>query len=43
MPRSRECDAERGRLTLHSVTQVPYYLHLTLAQCLRHGRVAGSA
>jgi 4-hydroxybenzoyl-CoA reductase subunit alpha len=26
--------AERDRLTLHSVTQVPYYLHLTLAQCL---------
>jgi 4-hydroxybenzoyl-CoA reductase subunit alpha len=27
-------DAERGRLTLHSVTQVPYYLHLALARCL---------
>ena len=27
-------DAERGRLTLHSVTQVPYYVHLTLARCL---------
>ena len=29
-----EYDSERGRLTTHSVTQVPYYLHLTLAQCL---------
>ncbi len=29
-----EYDVERGRLTTHSVTQVPYYLHLTLAQCL---------
>ena len=28
-------DAERGRLTLHSVTQVPYYVHLALARCLR--------
>ncbi|MBW7860608.1 MAG: 4-hydroxybenzoyl-CoA reductase subunit alpha [Rhodocyclaceae bacterium] len=28
-------DAERGHLTLHSVTQVPYYVHLTLARCLR--------
>ena len=28
-------DGERGRLTLHSVTQVPYYVHLTLAQCLK--------
>lgn len=27
-------DAETGRLTVHSVTQVPYYLHLTLAQVL---------
>ncbi len=27
-------DAERGRLTLHSVTQVPYYVHLALARCL---------
>ncbi len=27
-------DAERQRLTLHSVTQVPYYLHLMLARCL---------
>jgi 4-hydroxybenzoyl-CoA reductase subunit alpha len=27
-------DAERERLTVHSVTQVPYYLHLTLAQTL---------
>jgi 4-hydroxybenzoyl-CoA reductase subunit alpha len=30
-----EWDAERGRLTLHSVTQVPYYVHLALARCLR--------
>ncbi|HET7366064.1 MAG TPA: molybdopterin cofactor-binding domain-containing protein [Burkholderiales bacterium] len=29
-----EYDAERQRLTLQSVTQVPYYVHLTLAQCL---------
>ena len=29
-----EYDAERDRLTLHSVTQVPYYLHLMLARCL---------
>jgi len=29
-----EYDAERGTLTLQSVTQVPYYVHLTLAQCL---------
>jgi len=28
-------DAERGRLTLHTVSQVPYYVHLMLAQCLR--------
>ena len=27
-------EPERQRLTVHSVTQVPYYLHLTLAQCL---------
>jgi 4-hydroxybenzoyl-CoA reductase subunit alpha len=27
-------DPESGRLTVHSVTQVPYYLHLTLAQTL---------
>ncbi len=27
-------EPERGRLTTHSVTQVPYYLHLTLARCL---------
>jgi len=27
-------EPERDRLTTHSVTQVPYYLHLTLAQCL---------
>ncbi len=29
-----EYDPERGRLTLHSVTQVPYYVHLTIARCL---------
>lgn len=29
-----EYDAERERLTLHSVTQVPFYVHLTLARCL---------
>ncbi|HEX8738697.1 MAG TPA: 4-hydroxybenzoyl-CoA reductase subunit alpha [Casimicrobiaceae bacterium] len=29
-----EYDAERGRLTVHSVTQVPYYVHLALARCL---------
>jgi 4-hydroxybenzoyl-CoA reductase subunit alpha len=29
-----EYDAERRRLTLHSVTQVPYYVHLMLARCL---------
>ncbi|MGB0127817.1 MAG: 4-hydroxybenzoyl-CoA reductase subunit alpha, partial [Rhodocyclaceae bacterium] len=27
-------DAERGHLTLWSVSQVPYYVHLTLARCL---------
>jgi 4-hydroxybenzoyl-CoA reductase subunit alpha len=27
-------EPERERLTVHSVTQVPYYLHLTLAQTL---------
>jgi 4-hydroxybenzoyl-CoA reductase subunit alpha len=27
-------DPERDRLTLHSVTQVPYYVHLALARCL---------
>ncbi len=27
-------EPERDRLTSHSVTQVPYYLHLTLARCL---------
>jgi 4-hydroxybenzoyl-CoA reductase subunit alpha len=30
-----EYDAERDRLTLHSVTQVPYYVHIALAQCLQ--------
>jgi 4-hydroxybenzoyl-CoA reductase subunit alpha len=29
-----EYDAERERLTMQSVSQVPYYVHLTLAQCL---------
>ncbi len=27
-------DPERGRLTLQSVTQVPYYVHLAVARCL---------
>ena len=27
-------DPERDHLTVHSVTQVPYYVHLMLAQCL---------
>ncbi|HEX6362795.1 MAG TPA: 4-hydroxybenzoyl-CoA reductase subunit alpha [Albitalea sp.] len=27
-------DADADRLTIHSVTQVPYYLHLTIAQVL---------
>ncbi len=27
-------DPERDRLTLHSVTQVPFYVHLMLARCL---------
>ncbi|MBI5110617.1 MAG: 4-hydroxybenzoyl-CoA reductase subunit alpha [Rhodovulum sp.] len=29
-----EYDPERDWLTLHSTTQVPYYVHLTVAQCL---------
>jgi len=29
-----EYDAVRDRLTLHSVTQVPFYVHLMLARCL---------
>ena len=29
-----EFDPESGRLTVHSVTQVPYYVHLALARCL---------
>jgi 4-hydroxybenzoyl-CoA reductase subunit alpha len=29
-----EYDAERGRLTLHSTTQVPFYVHLVLARTL---------
>jgi len=28
-------DPERDRLTLHTVSQVPYYVHLALARCLR--------
>ena len=28
-------DVERGHLTLWSVSQVPYYVHLTLARCLK--------
>ena len=28
-------DAARGMLTMQSVSQVPYYVHLTLAQCLK--------
>ncbi len=27
-------DVERDRMTLHSVTQVPYYLHKRVAQCM---------
>ena len=30
-----EYDATRGTLMLQSVTQVPYYVHITLAQCLQ--------
>ena len=29
-----EYDVSRDRLTLHSVSQVPFYVHLTLARCL---------
>lgn len=29
-----EYDPQRQRLTLHSVTQVPFYVHLMLARCL---------
>ena len=29
-----EYDVERDRVTLHSVTQVPYYVHLRVAQCM---------
>ena len=29
-----EYDAERDRLTLHTCTQVPYYVHLRASQCL---------
>jgi 4-hydroxybenzoyl-CoA reductase subunit alpha len=30
-----EYDPERNRLTMRSVSQVPYYVHLTLAMCLK--------
>jgi 4-hydroxybenzoyl-CoA reductase subunit alpha len=30
-----EYDVARGMLTMQSVSQVPYYVHLTLAQCLK--------
>jgi len=30
-----EYDAERDHLTMHTVSQVPYYTHLTLARCLK--------
>ena len=30
----QQADVERAQLTVHSVTQVPYYLHLMLAQTL---------
>lgn len=30
-----EYDAARGHLTIHSSTQVPYYLHLIIAKCLQ--------
>jgi 4-hydroxybenzoyl-CoA reductase subunit alpha len=30
-----EYDPARGTLTMQSVSQVPYYVHLTLAQCLK--------
>ncbi len=29
-----EYDVERDRITLHSVTQVPFYVHLRIARCL---------
>ncbi len=29
-----EYDAERARLTLHTCSQVPFYVHLTVARCL---------
>lgn len=29
-----EYDEDRDRITLHSVTQVPYYVHLMVARCL---------
>ena len=30
-----EYDAQSGRLTMQSVSQVPYYVHLTLSECLK--------
>ena len=33
-PRSREYDPMRERMTVHASTQVPYYVHLMLAQIL---------
>jgi 4-hydroxybenzoyl-CoA reductase subunit alpha len=30
-----EYDPERGRLTLHTCTQVPYYVHIMVAKCLK--------
>ncbi|CAA6603079.1 4-hydroxybenzoyl-CoA reductase subunit alpha [Rhodospirillaceae bacterium LM-1] len=30
-----EYDPDRGYLTLHTTTQVPYYVHLKVAQCLQ--------
>ena len=36
-------EPEHERLTTHSVTQVPYYLHLTLAQMPGHGQPRASA
>ena len=41
-PPSRNGSRSAQRLTVHSVTQVPYYLHLMLAQTLGHRRLAGA-
>ena len=30
-----EYEPQSGRLTVHSVTQVPFYVHLTLSECLK--------